>query len=88
MTFQHTLLIGLTLTALALTSCEYDKDLRTTGPDVAWARGNSISTNGMVSDSADARLMSTRSSASMKGIEGFTSDREPTPEDLYFNPVR
>ena len=87
MTFQHTLLAGLTLTALALTSCEYDKDLRTTGPDVAWARGNEMSTNGMAAGGADARLLGTRSSASMKGIEGFTSDREPRPDDIYFNPA-
>jgi len=88
MTLKLTHFAGAALLGLGLASCAYDKDARPTGPDVAWNRANEISTNGMAAGGADAVEMSTRSSASMKGIEGFSSDREPTSNDFGLVPSR
>ena len=88
MTLKLTHLTGAAILVLGMASCAYDKDARPTGPDVAWNRANEISTNGMAAGGADALDMGTRSSASLKGIQGFSSDREPTPYDFELLPAR
>ena len=57
-----------------LSSCANEYDYRSTD-SVALMRANIESTNGTYELSSDARTQSSRSSASMRGLEGVTGMR-------------